>query len=371
MFRIRQISWCVLCAVSVAGCASFTETAGTPAWRIAPNTAAAQGYVSADAAYHAGRHYHGSLRYDRALAAYRQAVQLNPGHVEARNGLGVLFSSIGRHDDAVRELEAAVALAPHRAHLRNNLGYAHFLRGSLPSARKEFEEAKRLDPSSRRAEENLRLVQARLNSPESTPASSSPARHRNEAGNTPAPGPKPAPKPASAGIIMVAPQIYEMRELKPAAPAAVPSADKPEPSRPALTAVAHMPASVATDAAAPSTAFSPAKPRLEVSNGNGVNGFARRMATTLSRLGWSNTTRLTNQIPFRQTVTEVQYREGYAIEATRLAAGLKSGVIVIRNDSLAAQVDIRLVLGRDAWTESQLLRRDPSNRDSAQVVAQR
>ena len=70
-----------------------------------------------------------------------------------------------------------------------------------------------------------------------------------------------------------------------------------------------------------------------------------------------------------QAVTEVQYRDGHAAEAIRLAAGLKPGVVVIRNDALAPNVDVRLVLGRDAWAESDLLRKNPPGRESIQLVA--
>jgi Flp pilus assembly protein TadD len=369
MSRINQLSWSVLCALSAAGCAGFSDPAATPSWRVEPTAVSVPVHSTADGAFHAGRRHHGSLRYDRAIAAYRQALYLDPSHPGARNGLGILLSSIGRHDEAVQELKAAVAVAPHQAHLRNNLGYVHLLRGSLPEALRELEEAKRLEPSNHRVNENLQLVRQRL---------AARAQPRVDPSAVTAPPARPAApagkavdiRRAESTLVQVAPNVYEMREPKPAVAPALPA----EP-RPLLLASLPAPAgAVKTDPASPAAAkMGPAAAtvenvRLEVSNGNGLNGFARRIAGALARLGWGYS-RLTNQLPFRQAATEVQYREGHAAEALRLAAGLKPGVVVIRNDSLAPNIDVRLVLGRDAWAERDLLRKDPPGRESIQLVA--
>jgi tetratricopeptide (TPR) repeat protein len=371
MSRINQLSWSVLCALSAAGCASFNDPAATAPWRIQPTAVAMPEYSTADSAYRAGRRHHGSLRYDRAIAAYRQALYLDPSHAGARSGLGILLSSVGRHDEAVRELKAAVAIAPHQAHLHNNLGYAQLLRGSLPEALKEFEEAKRLEPSNHRVNENLHLVRKRL---------AAPAQPRVEPSAVTAPPARPAvpaEKPAiirqaEGSIVQVAPNIYEMRQPKPVVQvSALPAVSSPLllASLPAPADAARIPALSAAVNPAPA-AGAAASIRLEVSNGNGLNGFARRIAGALARLGWANS-RLTNQLPFRQAVTEVQYRAGFAAEAIRLASGLRPGVVVIRNDSLAAHIDVRLVLGRDAWAESDLLRKDAPGHGSVRLVAEK
>jgi len=370
MSRINQLSWSVLCALSAAGCAGFKEPAATAAWRVEPTAVAMPEHSTADAAYRAGRGHHGTLRYDRAIAAYRQALALDPSHVGARNGLGILLSSIGRHDEATQELKAAVAMAPHQAHLRNNLGYAHLLRGALADALRELEEAKRLEPSNHRVSENLQLVRKRLSAPVQP-------RVDPSAGTALPAGPAaPSEKPvdvrrAESSIVQVAPNVYEMREPKPAVQVTALPAVPPAllvASLPAPADTAIVPAWPAAGKTAPSSPAAAENARLEVSNGNGLNGFARRIAGALARLGWANS-RLTNQLPFRQAVTEVQYRDGHAAEAIRLAAGLKPGVVVIRNDALAPNVDVRLVLGRDAWAESDLLRKNPPGRESIQLVA--
>ena len=162
-----------LCALAAAGCTGFGNSGGSHAVRVAPfesHAATSTGErTPAESAYREALKYHAALRYDAAIVSYRLALQTDPAHVGARNGLGILWSSLGRHDEAVRELEAAVAVAPHQAHLRNNLGYAHLLRGTLPQALKELEAARQLDPSNKRVEENLRIAQSRLRSPNESP----------------------------------------------------------------------------------------------------------------------------------------------------------------------------------------------------------
>ncbi|MCV5951464.1 LytR C-terminal domain-containing protein, partial [Escherichia coli] len=50
--------------------------------------------------------------------------------------------------------------------------------------------------------------------------------------------------------------------------------------------------------------------RIELSNGNGAEGFAAKVRAWLAWLG-VKVDRLTNQRPYRQGITVVQYRDGY------------------------------------------------------------
>ena len=77
---------------------------------------------------------------------------------------------------------------------------------------------------------------------------------------------------------------------------------------------------------------------LEISNG--VLGLAKRVAGRLDAAG-VRTARLTNQRPFNQPTTEVQYREGYAAAATALASKLQHAVQVKPRHDLAGHIDVR------------------------------
>jgi Tfp pilus assembly protein PilF len=93
--------------------------------------------------------------------------------------------------------------------------------------------------------------------------------------------------------------------------------------------------------------------RLEVSNGNGVTGLAGRVAKRLNHVG-VQTALLTNQRPFDQATTEIQYRDGYRAAATGLSAALKVPMAVVRSDELHADIQVRLVLGKDLHNDAVL-----------------
>jgi hypothetical protein len=64
---------------------------------------------------------------------------------------------------------------------------------------------------------------------------------------------------------------------------------------------------------------------------------------------------LTNQRPFDQATTEIQYRDGYRAAATGLSAALKVPMAVVRSDELHADIQVRLVLGKDLRNDAVLL----------------
>ena len=49
--------------------------------------------------------------------------------------------------------------------------------------------------------------------------------------------------------------------------------------------------------------------KVEVANGSGVAGLAKRTSSSLQKRGYA-VSRLTNQIPYMQVITEIQYRRG-------------------------------------------------------------
>jgi hypothetical protein len=86
--------------------------------------------------------------------------------------------------------------------------------------------------------------------------------------------------------------------------------------------------------------------KLEVSNGNGVNNMARRVAEFLDHHGIA-TGRLTNAASFREPTTYVEYRQGYRAEAVALAETLPRSATAVQTDSLRGDIHLRIVLGQD------------------------
>lgn len=320
---IPKLTVCsLLCASAMlAGCALAPSSRDTGDGAYLPG-------LAPDALYRVGRQHQARFDYLRASAAYREALRQEPGLVEARNALGVMLSTQGRYNEAIVEFLAAIELAPDHAYLHNNLGYAELLRGAPQAARAALEIADRLEPGQARTERNLQA--ARRASPVAAPGVVTPTLPA-----APSPLLPPAPGAVHTGVVEVAPQVFELQvEAKPVQ--AAPS------DTIAATAASKAPARAV---AAPASAFG-----LEVANGNGVTGMAKRVAAELRRLG-IHTARLTNQRPFKQALTEIQYRGNYAAEAARLGQEMKSSSLVL-NDQLPAGVHVKLVLGRDSLVEA-------------------
>jgi protein O-mannosyl-transferase len=91
-----------------------------------------------------------------AIAAYQEAVRIQPQYAKAHYNLGTaLMESTGRRTDAIRELETAVMLDPQYAKANNNLGKALAQDSeSLPAAIEHYKQALRADPD---------LVEAHIN----------------------------------------------------------------------------------------------------------------------------------------------------------------------------------------------------------------
>lgn len=333
MPRLNPLALSVICALSITGCAlPLQKQADPPA--VQPVLTVRHG-VSAEGMRRLGRYFEGQARHEQAIAAYREALERDPLSVDAYTGLGMAFAALGRHEEAIRQFQAAAVLAPHEAYVHNNLGYAYLLGGANEQAVKALEEATRLEPRHEKSRENLRIAQGRLTamataSPRPVPAQSAQAATVVAAETTP-----------GLSLVEVAPQVFELRasarqrkiEAKPLAP--LPQNEPrvaPEP-RPA-----------------PARSF-----KLEVSNGNGVLGLAKRTARELASAA-VRIARLTNQRPFEQARTEVQYRDGYAAEAAELAGQLEHGAQIVPNNNLARGVDVRLVLGKDVQRQAVVVR---------------
>jgi tetratricopeptide (TPR) repeat protein len=345
MPRLNPIALSVICALAMAGCASPARNhAGQPP-AVDPVLSVQHAGVTAQGMYRLGRYMEAQGRYEQAIVAYRRALQRDPLLVEAYTGLGMSLAAQQRYDEAIRQFQAAVVLAPQAPHLHSNLGYAYLLSGATEQAVKALEEAQRLDPGHEKAAENLRLALAKLETKAREPARpagatvSAPASVPASAPATLSPADPPA---AGMSLVEVAPQIFELRT--PPAPRnlekieAVPLAPLPQ-AKTSLPAMRGF--------------------KLEVSNGNGIVGLAKRVAGRLKTAG-VQTTRLTNQQPFDQTRTEVQYRDGYAREAAALAATLQAPVRITPSNELARHIDVRLVLGKDVPSETAFLTSPPN-----------
>lgn len=380
----------------LSSCASYQKTADSEAWSIKPAFNVRHSAETPESFYQLGRYYQGQNRYEQAMTAYRKALAIDSGFVEARNGVGVIYSMQGRQQEALEQFRLAGQQAPNAAHIHNNLGYALYLSGSYAEAASALERAVALDPANQAAYTNLALaldkagdrgkaVQAMarasmLQPAENVPpASSAPQEAPQEAQQVMAP-PKDwglitqaARQPVRVPVaesriqaVQLAPNVYELRERVdvPAARAAAVAQTPQQAStlpkdRGPVTLAARQPVPVAESRVQPvsrvaerqARAAVPASPaakpfRIEVSNGNGVAGLARKVAGFLDGEGYSGA-RLTNQKPFRVLSSQVQYRSGYREQAQSLVSTLPGHSALVQTNDLRGDISIRVVLGKD------------------------
>ena len=271
-----------------------------------------------DMLYRAGRIFQEQRRYEEAALAYRQALLDNPSHVEAHNGLAVVLSLQGRAEQAEREFRAAIELEPQAPHLRNNLGYHLMKQGRAEEARAELEQARVLDPSNDVAATNLAAL-----------------------------APPAAPAAMLEAAVLTPPEAATVVAEPPAVAAAEPvNAIAPQPARvePVVTTVA-VKASVAESLPA-SVPASFHGYRIEVANGNGTTGLARRTSYLLGVLGFEKA-RLTNDKPFGRAESRLQYVAGAEDAAQAVNARLPAPLPLAQVASLERSAKVRVLLGRD------------------------
>lgn len=347
------------------------------AWGFQPLLKVRHANESPAAYYQLGRYYQGQNRSDLAIPAFQHALALDKHYAEAHNALGSLYAGQRQYELAIMEFQLALAAAPETAHFYNNLGYAYYLQGRPIEAAAALEKAAALKPGDAKIMTNLNLALAQKTQAELVKQAFAPAT---------ATASPPASSASNVAAPPVAPPVTETTVAAPAlAPASPPVAVEPvtpAPSLPATPSLVAEPAPViappqppqlapaepqqTVEPAAPTmlAAAPPALPKTtppsaraalyEVSNGNGITGMARRVNQALLAQGYP-AARLTNSKPFRQPVTVVEYRPGYAAVAAQLSASLPLKPAITEKAGLRQSTDVRLVLGRDVMTRLALV----------------
>lgn len=339
---------------------------------------AAGGAGEADRLYAQGRAAFVSGRYDDASGAYRQALLLDPAHLNARNGLAAWHAARGEYGPAIalwRQLvqERRADAAPDNAFLYGNLGYAHWLNGDVDAARDALQQACLLDPLNALSWQRLGLVFDRLGQHERAARMWQQARtlqaHDLKADYAQVADARaaPAPSAASASIVPAAtpgPDV-PLRRRDPGRGAAGPAPIAAPDGGPASTA-AGGPAREAV-AASGAAALASASLLVEVRNGNGVRGMAAALGR-LIRAPQVRVVRLSNAGSFDVPRTRLEYRPEQARAAKALAARLAIGMVEQPGGGGARAL---LVLGHDRADLDALRRRYRNPPAQAQAPAGR
>jgi tetratricopeptide (TPR) repeat protein len=86
-------------------------------------------------------------QHDKAIAALKRALALQPDFVDALNSLGAIYAELEQSDEAEQHFKRALSLNPKHVMARNNLGVLFKNRGLLGEALREFEAANAADPN--------------------------------------------------------------------------------------------------------------------------------------------------------------------------------------------------------------------------------
>lgn len=331
----RQLVCCIAGIFMLSACSTTTHTPRQllvqPSYKINHSSD-----ETAEAYYQLARHHQGQGNLDVALSGYTYAIARDPEHMEARIAAAAIHAQQGRLDQARAMMLAVVAEHPGVAQAHNNLGYIDYLRGDHASAVLEMRMALTLDGGNERARNNLRLAETALAGGAAGMLAASPAPVAAPASappDTPVALARPAEPPmavlpvpavpapaARMELVQLIPNVYELK-------------------MPAPRAVLPLAAATAAPAAAPATA------RVEVSNGVGTAGLARRVGAMLGKQGVM-VARLTNQRPFGQQTTQILYRPQHAAQAASLRELIDGPVQMTASAQLAGNADVRVVLGR-------------------------
>lgn len=137
------------------------------------------------------------------------------------------------------------------------------------------------------------------------------------------------------------------------APAAVAAASEPAPS--ALPALPAPPAPAPVTSELPPVTAPVAEYRVEISNGNGAAGLARRVSQVLPQEAAPHP-RLTNHKPFGVATSVIQHVEGAEDAARDVNASLPIALPLERVPSLERQAKVRILLGKDFPRNAELTR---------------
>ena len=152
---------------------------------------------------------------------------------------------------------------------------------------------------------------------------------REKAAELPASAPAPFASMPRTEVRQLGAALVEVRRVAPAA--TMKAMPAPTPARPA-NPTAAMP-------------VLPAPVRLEISNGNGINGAAARLARSLSVEGLK-TVRLTNMKNFDVPISRIEYQREQQVMAESLSERL--GLPLKAQNEKFPRADMRIVLGHDA-----------------------
>ena len=293
---------------------------------------------SAQGEYERGRQFHRAGQYVEAKQAYISALSLDPTHAEAKNGMAALMGISGDLDNAIVLLEQLAKDHP-APHVYSNLAYALQLRGRNREARDALQQALSIDPSHEGNRSRLQALDQKLNVPSET----EPVVKTDSL---------PVTVSLDNSIEVTGPSTYALR---------YPISASPSPSLSSQSAKV-------SESKSEVSVVSPSDTQLNVStklingsalsvelvNGNGVNGLARQVGSSLPVDRW-RVVRTANYKNYSLELTRIEYLPHHADDARRFSSML--GIRTSFRSNTEQRGTLRIILGHDYKNIAQLKER--------------
>ncbi len=291
---------------------------------------------SAQSEYERGRQLHRAGQYVEAKQAYISALSLDPTHAEAKNGMAALMGISGDLDNAIVLLEQLAKDHP-APHVYSNLAYALQLRGRELEARNALQQALSIDPSHEGNRSRLQALDKKLNAAnEIEPIIEIDATAVSDSSDN--------------TIEVTGPSTYALRYPISASPSLSSQLDRASESKSKVSAMSSSDAQLDT----------PAKPihgaalSVELVNGNGVNGLARQVGSSLPVDRW-RVVRTANYKNYGVELTRIEYLPHHADDARRFSSML--GIRTSFRSNTEQRGTLRIILGHDCKNITQLKER--------------
>lgn len=111
---------------------------------------------------------HDNRFFDKAIASYKQYLDLNPKDADARVDMGICYHEIGNQEEAKRQMERALKDNPKHLLAYFNLGIVNLSAGNIEEANEWFRKTVALAPNSEVAQQAQRILTQHSNLPKST-----------------------------------------------------------------------------------------------------------------------------------------------------------------------------------------------------------
>ena len=321
-----------------------------------------------DAHYRLGLHYQQVGEYDKAIGEFNKALRNDRNYCKAFNGIAMTYDLMKRCEPAHDSYEQAVTCAPGEAFVYNNYACSSLLCGDYGKGLELLQKAESLAATEIRIKNNLRIARTIAiheniseyttvggsGSPLSATTDKTPSSPEHEKTQS---DPVQAVPESDLSLVTRKIDISDKPADDPAAPAGgiviEPPAREIVLAPPQDAEVVHL--SVENNkkiaVSAPVVALPvPVNVAVEVSNGNGTTGMAKRSADFLRGHGFTVRS-ITNAKHFRFEESVIYYKEGFLQAAKDLAAIIPGAQNLEEVETLAkTSVSVKVVLGKDLVT---------------------